>query len=280
MFFTINVKATVVDTYAELKYGGQQFSAWDIYRGAGNSKVSLNLLANYPFTSGMWLKGSIVYCSNAAVSGGIDNTNGYIKNIKHSYSDYTCTYANGIKGKVYMIIFEAYFSEESGGEFNGSFTVYNDPVNLQLIDFFLDTSNFANINDYSSQSNIESNSKIINQNTTIIGQNDAILARQQETNDKLGETNSKLDDIQNRDISDSDKELPDDSDYDDYEEAQGDLTDKISSAELDNLEIGIDSDSSNFIWDTMQKCLNSHPYIFSTFLAILSIGIIKFALGR
>ena len=82
------------------------------------------------------------------------------------------------------------------------------------------------------------------------------------------------------DAPDSAKTKPDDSDYQDYEKAQGDLTDKISDIPTDTLEIGIDANSSNFIFDTMNKLINAHPAVFSMFIAILSIGIIKLGLGR
>lgn len=97
---------------------------------------------------------------------------------------------------------------------------------------------------------------------------------------KQDETNSKLDDIKDMDAPDSAKTKPDDSDYQDYEKAQGDLTDKISDIPTDTLEIGIDANSSNFIFDTMNKFINAHPAVFSMFIAILSIGIIKLGLGR
>ena len=99
-------------------------------------------------------------------------------------------------------------------------------------------------------------------------------------NSKQDQTNSKLDNIKDMDAPDSAKTKPDDSDYQDYEKAQGDLTDKISDIPTDTLEIGIDANSSNFIFDTMNKLINAHPAVFSMFIAILSIGIIKLGLGR
>lgn len=99
-------------------------------------------------------------------------------------------------------------------------------------------------------------------------------------NSKQDQTNSKLDNIKDMDAPDSAKTKPDDSDYKDYEKAQGDLTDKISDIPTDTLEIGIDANSSNFIFDTMNKLINAHPAVFSMFIAILSIGIIKLGLGR
>ena len=93
-------------------------------------------------------------------------------------------------------------------------------------------------------------------------------------------TNDKLDEITDMDISEEDKELPDDSSYQDYTDAEGDLIDKVNSADMDSLDIAIDTDTSNFIWDTITDLFNSHPMIMSTIIAILSIGVIKLALGR
>lgn len=120
----------------------------------------------------------------------------------------------------------------------------------------------------------------------IQGLND-IKNNQAETNKKLddlngkqAQTNSKLDDIKDMDASDSAKTKPDDSDYKNYEKAESDLTDKISDIPTDTLEIGIDANTSNFIFDSMNKLINAHPAVFSMFIAILSIGIIKLGLGR
>ena len=121
--------------------------------------------------------------------------------------------------------------------------------------------------------NIDVGNEIASQNETIINQNTQIINGQNETNDKL-------DDIIDADISDEDKEMPDDSSYQDYTDAEGDLMDKVSEADLDSLDIAIDTNSSNFVWDTITDILQSHPLIMSTIIAILSIGVIKLALGR
>ena len=94
------------------------------------------------------------------------------------------------------------------------------------------------------------------------------------------ETNDKLDDITNMDIPDSSKEDLDDSSYQDYQGAEDDLMDSVGEADLSSVDIAIDGDSSNFIWDTITDIFQSYPLIMSTVIAILSIGIIKLALGR
>lgn len=98
------------------------------------------------------------------------------------------------------------------------------------------------------------------------------------TNDKIDETNDKLDDMINADADASVN--PDDSKYNDYEDAEGDLKDKVSEADLSNISIGIDNKSSSWIWNTLTSLLQSHSVIFGMVIAILSVGIIKLALGR
>lgn len=114
-----------------------------------------------------------------------------------------------------------------------------------------------------------------------------VKSKQDQTNSKLDDlnknqnkTNDKIDDIKDMDIDSDAKEKPDDSDYKNYEKSQGDITDKIDDVPMDNLDIGIDADSSNFIFESMYKFINAHPAVFSMFIAILSIGIIKLGLGR
>lgn len=111
------------------------------------------------------------------------------------------------------------------------------------------------------------------ENAKEIGKSQEIINQQQQTNEKL-------DDIKNMDIPDSSKEDLDDSSYQDYQDAEDNLLDSIGDADLSSVDIAIDADSSNFIWDTITDILNSHPLIISTVIAILSIGIIKLALGR
>ena len=98
------------------------------------------------------------------------------------------------------------------------------------------------------------------------------------TGDIISNDNKNTQDIIN---ADSDPSVnPDDSKYDDYESVEGSLKDKVNQADLSNLSIGIDSNSSKWIWETLTSLLQSHSAIFGMVIAILSIGIIKLALGR
>lgn len=90
----------------------------------------------------------------------------------------------------------------------------------------------------------------------------------------------ETDKIINSDISDNDKELPDDSSYNDYNGAEQNLLDKTKDIDLNTLDIGIDVNSSKWVWNTLTSFIQSHTVVFGIFISILSIGIIKLALGR
>ena len=111
------------------------------------------------------------------------------------------------------------------------------------------------------------------------------LKQNDSTNDKLDDiggaiqdTNDKLDDMINADANVS--EIPDDDNFNDYESAENNLKDKVNQADLSNLTIGIDSKSSSWVWDTLTRLLKSSSSVFSMIISILSIGVIKLALGR
>ena len=196
-----DAKASVLPTSVNnLKIAGQNLTTnQDIYVAQGNVNINFSILLDTVFSSD-WAKVSMVVCSNGEMSGGIipSTYNGYIRNIKHVSSQYSCTMVNGATGNVRMLTFDLLFGES--GSFDGYFTVYSPSFNLQLIDFVIDSSNYVNLFDYSSDTLISQNSQIINQNTQIINQ-------QQQTNDKLDETNDKLDNIESAITDDTPPDL-------------------------------------------------------------------------
>lgn len=94
------------------------------------------------------------------------------------------------------------------------------------------------------------------------------------------ETNNKIDEIQNSDISSESKESPNTDQYDDYQDAENSLFDKMEQADTSNLNVAIDGNSANFVWDTITRFYNSNALLMNFLISILSIGIIKMALGR
>lgn len=265
--FLGNVKATSIKTYVnDIQYDGSTLStSWYTYRAAGNRNVSFDLVFDTEINN-RWNYVSLVLCSSSGFSGGFvpAGYKNFIKGISYNETNYSCPYANSSYdgGKVVIINFMLFNGE---GEFSGYFTTYqNGSASIQLIDFVINDNQFVAAQNYSSYDLIIKNSQIINQNNTIINQGK--------------QTNDKLDSLLDSDISESAKEKPSDDDFQNYKNVEGNLTDKINDTSLDDLDVGIDVSTSNFIWDTITKFIKSHPAVFSMFTAILSIGIIKLAL--
>lgn len=126
------------------------------------------------------------------------------------------------------------------------------------------------------------NSLSISSSLTIVevGNNAALEKGLDDIKQEQEKTNDKLDEIQNTDISDSDKTMPDDSSYKDYSSTQDELLDKTKEADLDSLDVGLDVKSSSWVWDTLTSLIQSHSVVFGMVIAILSIGVIKLVLGR
>lgn len=99
-------------------------------------------------------------------------------------------------------------------------------------------------------------------------------------NNKLDKQQQDNDEWKNTDISDSDKQAPDTTDFNNYQSAENNLFGKMNNADLNNLSISVDADSNLWIWDVITRIYNSNPLIFNFVISILSIGIIKMALGR
>lgn len=191
----------------------------------------------------------------------------YNDHVYHNVGEIGSCSINGQNAILYQDIYTVTISsltpntEEGGyvgsgnhGYWSGNYTTYESGWKIQNVQFLDYDLNFLN--------QLEINNS-----------NQIIINSQQETNDKL-------DDITSMDIPDESKEDLDDSSFQDYSDAESDLMDSVGEADLSNVDIAIDSDSSNFIWDTITDIFNSHPLIMSTVIAILSIGIIKLALGR
>lgn len=185
-----------------------------------------------------------------------------------SYTGGTITFAN------FKMLYSSLTYNNGGYQYVGSSIIGTSLYGNTSINFLgFDISNTPfpaySIDDY-----------IIKQNDSILTYYNSNIEKQNEILDSQNKTNSKLDDIKDMDAPESATTKPDDSDYQNYENAQGSLTDKISDIDTDNVNIAIDPSSSNFIFDTMNKLIKSNPLIFTMFITILSIGIIKLGLGR
>lgn len=80
---------------------------------------------------------------------------------------------------------------------------------------------------------------------------------------------------------DPDKTTPaDDSSFKDFESAEGELTDIVDDMDLDDVQISIDFDTSNFIWSTATRIIESNSVVFTMVISVLSVGVIKLMFGR
>lgn len=198
LFGQLSAKANSLKIYLDsLTYNSSNLLI-DKYYSSGNGNRTINfgyLLDDIVYNK--WLYNSFVICTDATYSSSYipSSYSSYMKNLSISKTNYSCSFSNSSYsgGKVVIMNFMTYIGAESGGDFTGSFVVYQDQsASYQLIDFVVNSNNFVNSVDYSSQTAINQNSQIINQNTTIINQNNQQLQEQQETNDKLDDINDSI----------------------------------------------------------------------------------------
>lgn len=97
------------------------------------------------------------------------------------------------------------------------------------------------------------------------------------------ETNAiinKQDEMINMDIDNTSKQNVDETQYNDYKNKENQLMGYTSENNLSSLNIGIDANTSETIWQLITRIIQSNAKVFSLFISILSIGIIKIALAR
>lgn len=176
-----------------------------------------------------------------------------------------CKASAGTDGDIYIMFVQmklSFFDDDDSGAyayrlyFQPSFGLKNDygyPFYIRYLDARI-LSYDAFLKNYKEYDSISKQVEIINQNDIII----------------------------NSDISDNDKQLPSKGSFEDFKEAEKNLTDyaHLSDTDTSILSIGIDSTSSSWVWDTLTSLIKSNTIIFGMFIAILSIGVIKLGLGR
>lgn len=107
-----------------------------------------------------------------------------------------------------------------------------------------------------------------------------IKNQNQNTNNIINNQNQNWSNFNNTDLSNSDKEAPNTDNYNDYQTAENNLFDKMQQANTNNLNVAIDSNSATWVWARITEWLNCHALLMSFLVSMLSIGIIKMALGR
>lgn len=105
----------------------------------------------------------------------------------------------------------------------------------------------------------------------------AIIESTNKLNETQKETNDKLDEILDMEGGESTDSLDKDS-VDDVDKAESELLDKETNT--DDLEIDIDSESSNVIWIIIEDFITSNSRVFGLFISMLTLGIISLILNR
>lgn len=99
-------------------------------------------------------------------------------------------------------------------------------------------------------------------------------------NNIINNQNQNWSNFNNTDLNNDDKEAPNTDNYNDYQTAENNLFDKMDEADTNNLNVAIDSNSATWVWARITEWLNCHALLMSFLVSMLSIGIIKMALGR
>lgn len=86
--------------------------------------------------------------------------------------------------------------------------------------------------------------------------------------------------MMNEDIDSTSKQNVDETKYNDYKQKEDTLMQTGANADLSGLNIGIDTGTSETIWQLITRIIQQNAKIFGLFISILSIGIIKVALAR
>lgn len=99
-------------------------------------------------------------------------------------------------------------------------------------------------------------------------------------NSQNSNTDKLVDSIQGSDLTDNEKESVDKDTLNDYNDSESALLDENRLNAINNIDISIDSNTNDFIWNFITSVINTHTRIFGFVIAILSIGIIKLVLNR
>lgn len=127
---------------------------------------------------------------------------------------------------------------------------YNGPTSTQFQNWFNQQINNAN-----------------NNTNTIINNNN-------ENTDRIIET------LEGEDLTTNEKQPATNNDVNNYQDQEDALMDMMDTDSLDNVDIAIEIQSNNWIWQTMTSLMNTHAIIMTMFISLLSIGVIKLVMNR
>ena len=84
----------------------------------------------------------------------------------------------------------------------------------------------------------------------------------------------------NEDISSSDKEAPDQTQYNNAKQQEDNIIQSISNVSANDITFSQDIQATNKIWDTTTRFLQTNAKVMGLVISILSIGIIKLIMNR
>ena len=117
--------------------------------------------------------------------------------------------------------------------------------------------------------------------TYIVSAIQALQTQQiQAINNQTQQQQQQHEEIMEEDIDSTSKQNVDETKYNDYKQKEDTLMQTGNNADLSGLSIGIDTGTSETIWQLITRIIQSNAKVFGLFISILSIGIIKLALAR
>lgn len=90
----------------------------------------------------------------------------------------------------------------------------------------------------------------------------------------------KQDEWQNTDLDNNTKQNADTTQYNTTIGKEEDIIDSIGNIDENQIQISLNPSTSNWIWETLTRLIQSNTIVFSTLISILSIGVIKLILRR
>lgn len=125
------------------------------------------------------------------------------------------------------------------------------------------------------------NNDLLNQINSKLG---TIISNEQATtnaiNNQTQQQQNNHDELMDEDIDATSKQEVDQTQYNNYKNKEQQLMGVTSGTSLNDLNIGIDANTSSTIWQLITRIIQQNSKIFGLFISILSIGIIKIALTR
>lgn len=276
----------LIDSYGGLGYNRVQW-LYSMYTFDSNYLYDITFTTYYSGSAGTGVLQAYMWGNSCSISTGAG-------------ANYTCFYSGGYEDDLnYMrISIVNMVGTDLSSLWLNVFSTGVSSVNLMQESYSLKidrkenknvtSDNLQNATDDIINNNNQNTSNIIdNQNKNASDIIDNQNKNQEQMNEYLdgqinaqNQTNEKMDEIINGDISAEDKQEANTDEFDNFKNKENELLDKFNDVNVNDINIGIDSNASTFIWETLTSLIQSNQVIFSLVISILSIGVIKLALGR